>query len=155
MTITSDITMLSRPSTAAVVSAAGGDGKDFSQLMTRRMKQLAARGADQKEQASKAAQQFVSTALVMPMLKQMRSSTFKSEYFHGGHGEDAFGPQLDQILADRIVQRMSTPQQDSTDGPARQGLGLVDAVYRRILRQTDQADTNASAFKRKKVDTHG
>jgi Rod binding domain-containing protein len=155
MTITSDISMLSRPSTATVMSAVGGDGKDFSQLMARRIKQMASRGVDQKEQASQAAQQFVSTALIMPMLKQMRSSTFKSEYFHGGQGEDAFGPQLDQILADRIVQRMSTPEQDSENGPSTRGLGLVDAVYRRILRQDEQPASHGSNLTRKKVDIHG
>ncbi len=154
MIIHTNSPIIAQPAAAAAAKV-GGDAQGFGPMMVSRMKQLAGQGMAKKDEASKAAQQFVSTALIMPMLKQLRSSTFKSEYFHGGHGEDAFGPQLDQILADRIVQRMSTPEQDSAAGPATRGLGLVDAVYRQIIRQADgpaQADKARAA---RKVDLHG
>ncbi|MDX1563795.1 MAG: hypothetical protein R3236_00250 [Phycisphaeraceae bacterium] len=47
--------------------------------------------------------QFVSTAFLMPMLKQVREDPFQTPMFHGGQGEKVFGARLDQILADRIA----------------------------------------------------
>lgn len=121
-------------------------------FQARLMSHLASSKAEARDDAKQAAQQFVSTALVLPLLKQMRSSPFKSDYLHGGQGEDAFGPQLDQILADRIVERMSTPAKVSDDARTTPGLGLVDAVYRRIMRQ---ADHQPAASNRQGVNTHG
>lgn len=71
-----------------------------------------------------AAEQFVSTSLLTPLLAASRQDPFRSELFHGGFGEDAFMQQLDQILADRMSQRMSMP--------------LVDAIYNKL-------NTNGSA----------
>lgn len=127
---------------AAPTSAKGS--MDFRQTLLERIKSSSTddnKVVSASDKAQEAAQQFISTALVLPMLKQMRSSAFKSDLFHGGQGEDAFGPQLDQILSDRIVQRMSTPQSISASGSATQGMGLVDAVYKQIMRSAEHHTT--------------
>lgn len=60
--------------------------------------------ADRKRgQLADAADQLVSTAFVLPLLSQVRDSPFKTEMFSGGRAEEAFGQQLDVILADRIT----------------------------------------------------
>lgn len=137
-------------------TAAKASGADFRHAMLARLKGLNANQATQsrEDKAHEAARQFVSTALVMPLLKQMRSSVFKSDYFHGGKGEDAFGPQLDQVLADRITQRMSTPsnnpQAASQAGSPVQGqtLGIVDAVYRQMMHRGQSASA-------RRINLHG
>lgn len=101
-------------------------------------------------EALQAARQLVSSAFIQPLLAQMREDPFRSEMFHGGMGEDAFGQQLDTLLSDRIVQGMSA--QDPTDGRlAAQGTGLslVDAVYRRLMRQPQPAPSQG------RLDTRG
>ncbi|MCC7408962.1 MAG: rod-binding protein [Phycisphaeraceae bacterium] len=72
-----------------------------------------------KGQARKAAEQLVSTALVVPLLKQMRQDPFRTELFHGGQAEETFGSQLDQIFADRTVQGANFP--------------LVSAIEKQLL----------------------
>src|SRR5690606_32577845 len=70
-----------------------------------------------------AAEEFVATSLLMPMMTQMRDDPFKSELFHGGFGEDAFLQQFDQLIADRMSTRMSMP--------------IVDAIYQQFAKPTD------------------
>ncbi|HAI10919.1 MAG TPA: hypothetical protein DCM28_04400 [Phycisphaerales bacterium] len=77
----------------------------------------------QKSDIRQAAQQLVSSALILPMLQQVRESSLKSELFHGGFSEDAFGAQLDTELADRMVAKSNFP--------------IVDAIYRKMTGQTD------------------
>lgn len=77
--------------------------------------------ASTEAQVRETAQQLVASTFIMPLLQQMREDPFKSEMFHGGFTEDAFGQQLDTILADRIAQRT--------------GGSIVDAVYRSINKQ--------------------
>jgi Rod binding domain-containing protein len=80
-----------------------------------------ARGAAaQTDRLRHAAEQLVSTALYLPLLKQARQSAFRSDLFHGGFGEDAFGAQFDQQIADRLAERTSH--------------GLADAVAARFTR---------------------
>ncbi len=76
--------------------------------------------------------QFVATAFLMPMLKQVREDPFKTEMFHGGQGEKVFGAQLDQTLADRIAQSPAFP--------------LVDRLYDHLAHRLNLT---------KAVDTHG
>ena len=57
----------------------------------------------QSERLRQVTAQFVSTAFLMPMLKQVREDPFRTPMFHGGQGEKVFGAQLDQTLADRIA----------------------------------------------------
>jgi len=66
------------------------------------------------------AEQLVGQALYLPLLKQARNNAFKSDLFHGGQGEEAFGSQLDMELADRLAKR--------------NGQGLVDAIAAKFTR---------------------
>ena len=72
-----------------------------------------ARHAGKGDEARKAAEQFVASALVLPLLSQMRSDPFRSDLFHAGFAEDAFQSQLDTVLADRITRRADFPLVDS------------------------------------------
>ena len=71
-----------------------------------------AQGSSGNPEAREAAEQLVASALLMPLLKEARNSTLKGELFHGGRGEEAFGQQLDTILADRMVQAANFPLVD-------------------------------------------
>ena len=82
-----------------------------------------------------AAEQFVASALMLPLLAQARQDPFRSELFHGGSAEDAFQSQLDTILADRITRGSNLP--------------LVDVVVEHVLNRYGQAPAKAG------VDTHG
>lgn len=57
----------------------------------------------QHEQLVKSARVLISQTFFGEMLKQMRSSPFKSELFDGGRGGEAFMNQLDQHLAERMA----------------------------------------------------
>ncbi|NJL32278.1 MAG: hypothetical protein HC898_12040 [Phycisphaerales bacterium] len=72
-----------------------------------------------EELVRQTAEELVSTALVKPLLGQLRNDPFKSELFHGGQAEDAFGEQMDTLLADRMVKGTRLP--------------VVDAVYRTLM----------------------
>jgi len=60
-------------------------------------------------EARRAAEQFVATSLLFPLLEQMQNDPFKTDLFHGGFGEDAFMQQWNQVIADRIVQSADLP----------------------------------------------
>jgi hypothetical protein len=60
-------------------------------------------------EARQAAEQFVASSLVFPLLEQLQNDPFKTDLFHGGFGEDAFMQQWNQITADRIVQSADLP----------------------------------------------
>ena len=82
-----------------------------------------------------AAEQFVASALMLPLLAQVREDPFRSELFHGGSAEDAFQSQLDTILADRITRGSNLP--------------LVDVIVEHVLNRYGQSPAKAG------VDTHG
>jgi hypothetical protein len=46
--------------------------------------------------------QFVGEAFFGQLMKAMRSNVGKPAYFHGGHAEEVFQGQLDQVLAEKI-----------------------------------------------------
>jgi len=48
--------------------------------------------------------QFVGEAFFGQMLKSMRSTQDKAAYFHGGHGEEVFQGQLDQVLSEEMTE---------------------------------------------------
>lgn len=48
--------------------------------------------------------QFVGEAFFGQMLKSMRSTQGKPAYFHGGHAEEVFQGQLDQIMSERMTE---------------------------------------------------
>lgn len=72
-------------------------------------------------EARRAAQQLVASTLVLPILAESRKDPFRSEMFHGGKGEDLFGAQLDQIIADRVTSAANFP--------------LVDTIYRSMIQK--------------------
>jgi len=89
-------------------SAAGAPGAFAERL---------AEAGGQKE-LREAVEQLVSNALIMPLLKQMRADPFQTDLFHGGQGEQVFGAQLDQHIADRMTKKA--------------GLPIVDVIYNRF-----------------------
>ena len=49
-------------------------------------------------------QDFVGQTFYGQMLKAMRKSTGKAAYFNGGHAEEVFQQQWDQVLAEKLSQ---------------------------------------------------
>jgi len=78
-------------------------------------------GGDQKTQQTprQAAEEFISMALVQPVLAQLRETNQASGPFAPGDAEKSFGPMLDAEIAHRMVKSS--------------GWGLVDAVTTRLM----------------------
>ncbi len=93
----------------------------------------------QQQQAREASQQLVASAFLTPLFDQLRNSGFKTKYFDGGQGEDAFMQRLHTRLADRMVQRGNLP--------------IVDAVARFVTQHGRTAPTHAQTGTQ--VDRHG
>jgi len=80
---------------------------------------------------------LVSQALIMPILKQLRRSTFNTQGpFSPGTGEKAFGPEFDMEIADRIAH---SPR-----------LGIKEALTKRLMKSHEQPDVGI-----RKLDVHG
>ncbi|UCG15727.1 MAG: hypothetical protein JSV19_10575 [Phycisphaerales bacterium] len=66
----------------------------------------AARTVDAREAAERKVRetldQAYGTVFYGTLLKQLRASSLKGEYMHGGRGEEVFQAQLDQVLVERI-----------------------------------------------------
>jgi len=62
-----------------------------------------------RENVTTLAEVFVANSLIMPLLKQARNDPFKSDLFHGGFTEDAFGGQLDMRMAQRLASAEHMP----------------------------------------------
>lgn len=133
---TDNISSLGTSSLTAALkqSSAAQPGRDFAALLAR---PGAGKPEDRQTQARTAAQQLVAGTFVLPILSKIREEAGKDKLFSGGQAEQAFGQQLDTILADRIVARANFP--------------VVESVYRKIL---GQLPGNAKA-QSKGVDTHG
>jgi hypothetical protein len=104
---------------APAASAAAGT-PHFSDLINPRDFAGDRTPASPRQRVHQAAVQLVSSTLVKPILDQVRKDPLRSELFHGGSAEDAFGAQLDTILADRVTAGANLP--------------VVGAVERSILR---------------------
>jgi len=67
----------------------------------------------QNPEIQQAFDQFVGESLFGMMLKSMRKTQQKSEYFNGGRAEEVFQQQLDQVLAQKLshasASKLSTP----------------------------------------------
>ncbi len=74
-----------------------------------------------EEMVRSTAEELVATALVKPLLEQLRNDPFKADLFDGGQAEEAFGAQMDTVLADRMVQGMR--------------LTVVEGVYRTLMQR--------------------
>ena len=85
-------------------------------------------GGHKTQQTSRqAAEEFISMALVQPILAQLRETNQAADPFAPGSVEKSFGPMLDAEIAHRMVKSS--------------GWGLVDAVTDRLERRSDS--TNA------------
>ncbi len=84
-----------------------------------------------KEKAQTVGNQLVATAMIQPILAELRNSPFKSDLFDGGRAEEVFGQQLDTTLADRIA---SSPAFSS-------GLGLAGRLTNTTSGLKGQVDT--------------
>ena len=60
------------------------------------------RGGRDTPELREAFTDFVGQTFFGELVKQMRSTVHKSEFFHGGMGEDIFQTQLDQIMVERM-----------------------------------------------------
>lgn len=101
---------------AAYATRPEGDRELFASAIARAQSRP---GETREEQARSAAQQLISTALISPVLSQMRQSTWAAAPFKPNQAERTFGQIYDATLAQRLVQSTRWP--------------LVDAVARRML----------------------
>ena len=75
------------------------------------------------------ADELVGTVFYGTLLRQMRASSLKGAYGHGGRGEEIFQAQLDQVFAQEAGRSRSTT--------------LTDAIVKRLERQAElMADFN-------------
>lgn len=130
-----DVTLLDNSTRVAALGrqAASRGAEGFAALM-----KGAGRSGDADAEAREAAQQLVATALVAPMLAEIRDQPLDAKLFHGGPGEDSFRQQLDTILADRIVRSERFP--------------LVDRIYEQVMRRAGAAGAAGAGAG---VDAHG
>lgn len=90
------------------------DDRRFASILSKR----AGVNATPQERAQTAAEEFVSSALVKPVLSLLRGSSRASAPFAPGAHEKLFAPLLDAELASRITRA--------------QGFDLVDSVARQL-----------------------
>lgn len=62
-----------------------------------------------REEIEEVAAQFVATVFYQPLFQMMRDDPFRSELFHGGHGERVFEGQLHAEMAERMARADSLP----------------------------------------------
>lgn len=89
--------------------------KGTQESLSDRLGAVRAQGKGKKDELREAAEQMVSTTLIMPLFDQLRSDPLAANMFHGGQAESVFRRQLDQTLADRIA--------------GSSGFDLVDSIY--------------------------
>lgn len=98
--------------------------------------------AEAHAKAEKAAAGLVSNALILPILKQVRRSSFgENSIFSGGNGEKAFGPEFDMQLADRIAQ---SPR-----------LGVREALVKRLEKRSPTTAVNNGMKVASRIDVNG
>lgn len=130
------VAMQAAPAAASPPQDPSGDG-GFDGLMRISLERRDAQPATQEQQVRKLANQLVSVALIKPLLAQARQSPFRSELFHGGHGEQVFSEHLDTVIADRVAMRSN--------------FDVADAIYRHLTGQRTIAGAATGAA----VDQHG
>jgi hypothetical protein len=86
---------------------------------------------------------LVAPAFIQPLLARLREEPFRAEMLHGGFGEDAFGAQLDTILADRVSERLD--------------VSLVEAIERSMSRRAGGGGGGGvlKAWESERIDLHG
>ena len=120
--------------TGSIPADATRGTSQFSQLLGAHDAALDQPGRSNQDEVRQAAQSLVAIGFVQPLLAQARQDPFRTDLFHGGFAEDAFGAQLDTILAEQITNRADMP--------------LVESVYRHIA-------GNGQTSHGTKVNTHG
>ena len=118
MRIDHDNSLAFSKATLAATVSAPRTGTHFSQFLNPHDTATDRIDRPQEDESLEAARSLVSIGLIQPLLSQIRKDPFRSELFHGGQGEEAFGAKLDTILAERITQASN--------------LKLVDAVHQRM-----------------------
>lgn len=123
------------PSAASLIPPAVASKNPHFQAILQRLAPVP-EDAARRQEAEEAAAGLVSNALILPILKQVRRSTFNTEGpFSAGTGEKAFGPEFDMQIADRIAH---SPQ-----------LGIRKALADRMMKRGPKTAAH------KKVDVHG
>ncbi|GEM_PF-7083711 len=110
-------------------------GNSFADLLNRSTT-LSTKTSEQErhDQAEKAAGDLVSNALILPMLKQLRHSTWgQDKIFGGGIGEKTFGPEFDMQIADRIAQSPNLPVRQSLAERMTRGKVIDKRAYYQAL----------------------
>lgn len=102
------------PSMSRRAAASTDEQEMFAAALSR-----AKEGGTPATRAREAAEGLVATALIYPVLKQMRESNRAAPPFAPGRGERSFGQLMDATLAQRVVKSAHWP--------------LVDALARRML----------------------
>ncbi|GJQ31051.1 MAG: hypothetical protein HBSAPP03_29350 [Phycisphaerae bacterium] len=102
---------------ATLTARADGDRALFADALAKAQGTGAAPAAAARE----AAGQLVAASLIMPVLKGLRESNQAAAPFAPGAGEKAFRGMMDDMMAQRLVQRADW--------------GLVDAVARRVMQR--------------------
>jgi Rod binding domain-containing protein len=72
-----------------------------------------AHAASERELATEQARNWVGMTFFGALLKQMRSSPFKTDVLSGGRGEEVFAAQLDQVLSQRMARGAGSDLVDS------------------------------------------
>lgn len=93
--------------------------------------------SDPRVAARQMSRKLVASAFLTPMLEKIRHEPFKSELFHGGFAEDAFGQQLDTLVADSVIEQLDQVDQG-------QPFELVQQVYEQIIKSAGLTDPGAS-----------
>lgn len=107
--------------------AAGAAGAEFENVLSIFQGEA---GADAEQRARGAAEEFVSVALIQPILASLRETNGAAEPFAPGDAERRFGPLWDAEIAQRISKAEQFP--------------LVDAVARRLLQKSVASESGAS-----------
>ena len=105
-----------------------GVGHHFSQMLLTSDSATDRTPTPKEAVIRQSAEELVAMTLIKPLLEQARQDPFKSELFHGGFAEDAFGAQLDSVIAERMTHSIRLP--------------VVDSVYSRIVKAANRIDTH-------------
>lgn len=82
-----------------------------------------------EQKARQAAEEFVASALVKPVLQQLRESNHAEAPFAPGPYEKQFGPMIDNEIAKNMVRS--------------RGWGIADAVERQLMRAGGKVEATA------------
>lgn len=136
-----DVSLTKLPLTASAMPAALARGNS---VLTDTFQKITQSQDYQKrrDQAEEAAAGLVSSALIMPILKQLRRSPFNAKGpFAPGSGEKAFGPEFDMQIADRIAH---SPH-----------LGIKEALADRLMKKGSAAANLSQTRQMSGLDVHG